>query len=148
VGSKRLQDSWVPVSLEKVSGRLGRREDVADHLGQDVEAERLVQDRALEQLRGPLGLGSVEIAAHQNDSTQESGPAAYDGKEEGITRNLGESKIEQNEIEVRFGEDLVGGIRMGDGCDLISQVGERPLERAPQGRLVIDDEDPPGHEAT
>src|SRR6478672_189458 len=102
----------------------------------------------MDQLGRPTGLWGMNITAHQDDATQQPGPTADESQEQGLSRYLRQPQVEQHEIEVGLGENLIGRAGIGNRRDFITLAPEGALQRSPQGRLVVNDKNPSIHEAT
>jgi hypothetical protein len=101
----------------------------------------------MDQLGRPTKLWGMNITAHQDDATQEPGPPADESQEQGLSRYLRQPQVEQHEIKVGLGENLIGRAGIGNRRDFITLALEGALQRSPQGRLVVNDKDPSIHEA-
>jgi hypothetical protein len=61
---------------------------------------------------------------------------------------MGEAEIEEDDIEGRVFQHLVRRMGIGDRHCLVFVIPECPFQSTAQRRLVIDNEDAGGHEAT
>jgi len=100
--------SCLTVSFPKFGFSVCLRQHTFHQLPERIEPKWFGQDRARCQLGWPLFLLERGSAAHQNDATQQPRPAPHNGQEKRISCHLRQAKIEQNEIEARLIQQLIG----------------------------------------
>jgi hypothetical protein len=132
----------VAVPFKEIGWGVSLGEDRLNQLPEGFQPEGLGQDGASCQFSWPVSMLLGWSAAHQDDASEQTWPAANNREEERISGHLREADIEQYKIEARFVEHLIRRVWVSDGHDLVVEGLESPLQGAAKGGLIIDDEDP------
>jgi hypothetical protein len=111
--------SSVAVPFKEIGWGVSIGEDRLNQLPEDFEAEGLAQDRAGCQFSWPVRMLLRRSAAHQDDASEQTWPAANNRQEKRISGHLREANIEQYKIETRFVQHLICRLWVSDGHDLV-----------------------------
>jgi hypothetical protein len=132
----------VAVPFEEIGLSISLGENRLNKLPQDFESKGLAQDGTGCQFRWPVRMLRRWSAAHQDDAPKQTGPAANNRQEEGISGHLRKANIEQHKIEVRFFQHPVRRVRIGHRDDFVVERFECPLQGRSKRGFIIDNEDP------